>query len=217
MPVEVRAHRDATDEEVNANIGVIEDEAYSIGNPSYKDLVDENTYLRSERSQLYDELARVSQPDTTSKIDKTRKELIGVLESDISNEKNQNRRLLSQFEFLKSEIAHLQFHGAEQATVAKGLEERLEQSQECLHAANAELLQILPLRIKLNEMRQKMELISGEILATNNEMHELLLERDRLKTSLEASTQSHEASRLKLACTSRRVHDLKADKEGELL
>ena len=196
----------------------ISDEAsYAVGNPSYKDLVEENAYLRSERSQLYDELARVSLTDAPVRSESTRDEVIESLERELIREKDQNIRLGGHFDFLKSEIAHLQFHGSEQAAVAKSLEERLEGSQECLHAANAELLQILPLRIKLNDLRQKTENISADVLAANNEKHQLIQERDRLKSSLDAVTHSMETAQGKLMSSSRKAQDLKIEKSGSLL
>ena len=194
-----------------------EEAAYAVGNPSYKDLVEENAYLRSERSQLYDELARVSVTDAPIRSDSTRDEVIESLEKELMKEKDQNKRLGGHFDFLKSEIAHLQFHGSEQAAVAKSLEERLEGSQECLHAANAELLQILPLRIKLNDLRQKTENISADVLAANNEKHQLIQERDRLKSSLDAVTHSMETAQGKLMSSSRKAQDLKIEKSGSLL
>ena len=196
---------------------IAEEAAYAVGNPSYKDLVEENAYLRSERSQLYDELARVSVTDAPIKSDVTRDEVIESLEKELIKEKDQNKRLGGHFDFLKSEIAHLQFHGSEQAAVAKSLEERLEGSQECLHAANAELLQILPLRIKLNDLRQKTESISADVLAANNDKHQLIQERDRLKSSLDAVTHSMETAQGKLMSSSRKAQDLKVEKSGELL
>ena len=196
---------------------IAEEAAYAVGNPSYKDLVEENAYLRSERSLLYDELARVSVTDAPIKSDITRDEVIESLEKELMKEKDQNKRLGGHFDFLKSEIAHLQFHGSEQAAVAKSLEERLEGSQECLHAANAELLQILPLRIKLNDLRQKTENISADVLAANNDKHQLIQERDRLKSSLDAVTHSMETAQGKLMSSSRKAQDLKIEKSGELL
>lgn len=193
-----------------------EDEAHAIGNPSYKDLAEENAYLRAERSQLYDQLARVSLMEASSTANTLPDERILLLENELLKEKNQNMRYLSRFEYLKSEIIHLQFHGTEQAAVAKDLEERLQQSQECLHAANAEILQILPLRIKLNEMRQKAESASGEVLAANNEIHQLTQERDRMKLSQESLTISLETAQSKVVTVSRKVHDLKSDRVGRL-
>jgi hypothetical protein len=191
-----------------------EEEAYAIGNPSYKDLAEENAYLRAERSQLYDQLAKVSLMEASSIADNTPDVTIGLLENELQKEKNQSMWYLSRFEYLKSEIIHLQFHGTEQAAVAKDLEERLQQSQECLHAANSEILQILPLRIKLNEMRQKAESVSGEVLAANNEIHQLTQERDRMKFSLESLTQLLETAQSKVLTVSRKVHDLKSDRVG---
>jgi chromosome segregation ATPase len=195
---------------------VAEEAAYAVGNPSYKDLAEENAYLRSERSQLYDELARVTSNDVQVRGDSTRDEVIESLERELTKEKDQNIRLGGQFDYLKSEIAHLQFHGSEQAAVAKSLEERLEGSQECLHAANAELLQILPLRIKINDLRQKTENISADVLAANNDKHQLIQERDRLKSSLDAVTHSMETAQGKLMSSSRKAQDLKIEKSGEL-
>lgn len=86
---------------------VTEEASYSIGSPSYKDLVEENAYLRSERSQLYDELARVSQADAPLRIDNTRDKFIEALEHDLEHERNQNIRLVNHFEYLKIEVAHL--------------------------------------------------------------------------------------------------------------
>lgn len=199
---------DKTDEEV----------VHAIGSPSYKDLVEENAYLRSERSQLYDELART----TTMHGSNDAKKLVGchsaaltdTLQNDLTKERNQNKKFMAHFEFLKSEIAHLQQHGSEQAAVAKKLEERLEQSEEGFHAANAELLQILPLRIKLNEMRQKMESVSGEMLNAKNEIHEIGQARDSLQTALNSSQEFLEVSQEKLVIASRKVSDLRADKKG---
>ena len=194
---------------------IAQEASYVVGNPSYKDLVEENAYLRSERSQLYDELARVSITDAPTRCDSTRDEMIESLEKELMKEKDQNIRLGGHFDFLKSEIAHLQFHGSEQAAVAKSLEERLEGSQECLHAANAELLQILPLRIKLNDLRQKTENISADVLAANNDKHQLIQERDRLKSSLDAVTHSMETAQGKLMSSSRKAQDLKIEKSGK--
>jgi uncharacterized coiled-coil DUF342 family protein len=193
--------------------GAVE-EAYVIGNPSYKDLAEENVYLRAERSQLYDQLAKVSLMEASSIADNAPEETIGLLENELQKEKNQCMKYLSRFEYLKSEIIHLQFHGTEQAAVAKDLEERLQLSQECLHVANSEILQILPLRIKLNEMRQKAESVSGEVLAANNEIYQLTQERDRMKLSQESLTVSLETAQSKVVTVSRKVHDLKSDRVG---
>ena len=86
---------------------VAEEAAYAVGNPSYKDLAEENAYLRSERSQLYDELARVSLTNASKRIDSTRDEVIESLERELMKEKDQNVQLMDHFDFLKSEIAHL--------------------------------------------------------------------------------------------------------------
>ena len=86
---------------------VTEEAAYAVGNPSYKDLAEENAYLRSERSQLYDELARVSLTQASKRDDSTRDEVIESLERELIKEKDQNVQLIDHFDFLKSEIAHL--------------------------------------------------------------------------------------------------------------
>lgn len=201
------------DQDFPCDIGA-EVEVFAIGNPSYKDLSEENAYLRAERSQLYDQLAKVSLMESSSIADNLPDDTVKMLQNELQKEKNQSMQYLSRFEYLKSEIIHLQFHGTEQAAVAKDLEERLQHSQECLHAANAEILQILPLRIKLNEMRQKAESLSGEVLAANNEIHQLTQERDRLKLSQESLTQSLETAHNKVVTVSRKVYDLKSDRVG---
>ena len=86
---------------------VTEEAAYAVGNPSYKDLVEENAYLRSERSQLYDELARVSVTDAPIRSDMTRDEVIESLEKELIKEKDRNVQLIDHFDFLKSEIEYL--------------------------------------------------------------------------------------------------------------
>ena len=144
-----------SEDQDSTNESGVQETVHAIGSPSYKDLVEENTYLRSERSQLYDELARVSGSGAGAaeggKLAGCHcAALTETLQIELSKERSQNKKFMTHFEYLKNEINHLQFHGSEQAAVALGLEERLQQSEEELHAANAELLQILPLRIKLN-------------------------------------------------------------------
>ena len=199
---------DRTDDEI----------VHAIGSPSYKDLVEENAYLRSERSQLYDELARTSTGnganDSKKLVECHSVGLTDTLQSELTKERNQNKKLMTHLDYLKNEIAHLQLHGSEQAAVARDLEERLEQSEEGFHAANAELLQILPLRIKLNEMRQKTETISGEMLTAKNEIHELGQARDSLQIALDSSQQLLTVSQEKLVSATRKVSDLRADKKG---
>ena len=218
MPNMAEMNHDTHEAAERGSDKAIEETQHAIGSPSYKDLVEENAYLRSERSQLYDELARVSSGSSSSEVSKLAgchcAALTETLQSELSKERSQNKKFIAHFEYLKNEIAHLQVHGNEQAAVAKSLEERLEQSEEGLHAANSELLQILPLRIKLNETRQKMESVSQEILVTNNEMHEVRLNRDKLQMQLDASQQLLEASQNKLTSTTRKKDDLKIEKKG---
>ena len=208
-----------SEDQDSTNESGVQETVHAIGSPSYKDLVEENTYLRSERSQLYDELARVSGSGAGAaeggKLAGCHcAALTETLQIELSKERSQNKKFMTHFEYLKNEINHLQFHGSEQAAVALGLEERLQQSEEELHAANAELLQILPLRIKLNEMRQKTETVSGELLNAKNEIHELREARDRLQMSLDLSQQDLEGSQSKLATTTKKVTSLKVMKKG---
>ena len=89
-------------------IGERSTEEIRFGNtsPSYMDLVDENTYLRAERSQLYSELATISQLFEQTP-EGAQEKVIEGLESELSKERDHNEKLLNYFEFLKGEIAHL--------------------------------------------------------------------------------------------------------------
>ena len=64
-------------------------------------------------------------------------------------------------------------------------------------------------------MRQKTELISGEMLSAKNEIHELREARDRLQVSLDVSQQDLEGSQSKLAVTTKKVNTLKSIKKGK--
>ena len=112
-----------------------EEAAYAIGNPSYKDLVDENAYLRSERSQLYDELTRVSQLDTTCKVESSLAQIIKALEGELICERAQNCELMSHFEYLKGEIAHLLTTSSRRSSRTSGIakEKEKERSMKVLY------------------------------------------------------------------------------------
>ena len=112
-----------------------EEAAYAIRNPSYKDLVDENAYLRLERSQLYDELARVSQQDTSCKVESPLAQIIKALEGELFCERAQNTELLSHFEYLKGEIAHLLTTSSRRSSRTSGIvkEKEKERSMKVLY------------------------------------------------------------------------------------
>lgn len=185
--------------------------------PSYKDLVEENAYLRSERSQLYDELAQATVQKTPTVKDCSICNLKHqILVNEISKERDRNKNLYANIDHLKQELAQLNLHGNERAVVALELEQRLERSEENLIAATAELLQILPLRIKLNEMRQKYEVITGDVLLSNNKISEITRENEKLKSSIEICQQSLKDSESSLEMLSNKVLSLKSEKQCKI-
>jgi chromosome segregation ATPase len=191
---------------------------FGAGPPSYEDLVEENSYLRSERSQLYDELARASVIKPPNVKDCTICNLKHqVLANEISKEKDLNKKLHIDIDQMKQELAQLNIHGLERSEVSKELEQRLEQSEENLIATTAELLQILPLRIKLNEMRQKCEVITGDILISNNKISEITRERDKMKLISEICQKSLKDAENSLEKMSNKVSSLKSEKESKIL
>jgi chromosome segregation ATPase len=203
---------------VEEDVGDCENETvFGAGPPSYEDLVEENSYLRSERSQLYDELAKASiiKPQNTKdcSICNLKHQ---ILVNEVSKEKDQNKKLHIDIDQLKQELTQLNIHGLERSEVSKELEQRLEQSEENLIAATAELLQILPLRIKLNEMRQKYEAITGDILISNNKISEITRERDKMKLSFEMSQKSLNDSEISLEKMSNKVSSLKSEKQSKI-
>ena len=83
-----------------------EEVTFGNSSPSYMDLLEENAYLRSERSQLYSELATMTLLFAESP-GGAQEKVIEALETELSTERDQNEKLLSYFEFLKCEITHL--------------------------------------------------------------------------------------------------------------
>lgn len=94
--------------ELSDVIGERSTEEIKFGNasPSYMDLVDENAYLRGERSQLYSELATMSLLYAQTP-EGAQEKVIEKLENELFLERDHNEKLLSYFEFLKGEITHL--------------------------------------------------------------------------------------------------------------
>ena len=137
--------------------------------PSYDDLVEENEYLRSEVAQLYDQIA--NPPKIT--IQQTAFDCamqIKALDDVISDLKHQNELLTTRVGGLTVEAGYLQSHSEQQAIAATLLENQLRDTESELHTANAELLQILPLRMKLSDAHKKLELIKAECLGKDNEI-----------------------------------------------
>ena len=154
--------------------------------PRMEDLLEENAYLRSQLSTFYDQVA---QPPSLQ-IEKLTCDCalrIRVLDDNLLEERNQNKMLDTQIDNIQHELGHLQSHSIEQALVAKNLENKLRETECDLHMANAELLQILPLRMKLNETNKKLEALKGETLTTNNRIISLNIDKEHLNKQLEQS------------------------------
>ena len=154
--------------------------------PCMGDLLEENVYLRSQLSTFYDQVA---QPPSLE-IEKLTCDCalrIRVLDDNLLEERRQNKTLDTEIDNLQHELGHLQSHSVEQALVAKNLENKLRETECDLHMANAELLQILPLRMKLNETNKKLEVLKGETLTTNNRIVSLNIDKEHLNKQLEQS------------------------------
>ena len=154
--------------------------------PCMGDLLEENVYLRSQLSTFYDQVA---QPPSLQ-IEKLTCDCalrIRVLDDNLLEERNQNKMLDTQIDNIQHELGHLQSHSIEQALVAKNLENKLRETECDLHMANAELLQILPLRMKLNETNKKLEALKGETLTTNNRIISLNIDKEHLNKQVEQS------------------------------
>ena len=174
----------SSDELDSAQVAEAENEISK--SPSLEDLLEENAYLRSQLSTFYDQIAQ--QPHLgTKKVSCDCALRIKVLDDNVLEERYQNKKLDTKIENLQHELEHLQSHSIEQALVAKNLENKLKEAECDLHMANAELLQILPLRMKLNETNKKLEALKGETLSTNNCIIALNIDKDHLNKQLEQS------------------------------
>jgi hypothetical protein len=177
------------DEERSSN--AVDDDAgmgIAVGCPSYGDLVEENSYLRSEVCRFYEQSAiRPSSPTTKCPTDLLVR--MKELEDEIAEEKWKHSKSMDNIEMLHSELIHLQAHSLEQATVSQILGQKTEEVEYELHLANTELLQILPLRMKLTESNKKVEALRGEILMAGNEILNIGLACDQMSAQNDLSHQ----------------------------
>lgn len=179
----------ATLDDEERSLDAIDDDAgvgIAVGCPSYGDLVEENTYLRSEVCRFYEQSAvRPSSP-----ISKCQTDLLvrtKELEELIAEEKRQHSKSIEYIENLLSELNHLQAHSLEQVAAAQILSQKTEEVEYELHLANAELLQILPLRMKLTDSNKKVEALRGEILVAGNEVLVIGLACDQMSAQNDLS------------------------------
>jgi chromosome segregation ATPase len=169
---------DAADDDAGMGIAV--------GCPSYGDLVEENSYLRSEVCRFYEQSAvRPSSPITKCPTDLLVR--MKELEDEIAEEKCQKSKSKDDIDRLQSELIHLQAHTLDQAAAAQILGQKAEEVEYELHLANAELLQILPLRMKLTESNKKIEALRGEILMAGNEILNIGLTCDQMSAQNDLS------------------------------
>lgn len=163
----------------------------AIGCPSYGDLVEENLYLRAEMCRFYEQ-STIKSNSPSAKYPTDFLARMKELEEEIAEEKNHHRKATANVEKLQSELVHLQTHSLEQAAAAHILGQKTEEVEYELHLANAELLQILPLRIKLTESNKKIEALRGEILVAGNEILAITLARDQISAQDDISRRCYE-------------------------
>ena len=163
----------------------------SVGQPSYKDLLDENKYLRSVLSKLYEQAALTS----TDVSRKAQTDLISGTQQSAetpSEECYQHKNLVTSYDVQELELRHLQAHCIEQAAALKAYCQKLEEVECDLNLANVEILQILPLRMKLTESNKKLDVLRGEVLIANNENADRSSEKIQLLVQLDMSRQRYE-------------------------
>ena len=169
-------------DEVDNDIGM----GIAVGCPSYGDLVEENSYLRSEVCRFYEQSAiRPLSPITKCPTDLIVR--IKELEDEIAEEKCLHGFSIANIASLQSELLHLQTHSLEQAAAAQILGQKTEEVEYELHLANAELLQILPLRMKLTECNKKVEALRGEVLMAGNQILAIGLACDQMSAKNDLS------------------------------
>lgn len=180
------------------------------GHPSYDDLLEENKYLRSEVSRFYEE--KVILPNIVEENSK----IIAIrpieFESFVTEQKSSFKDLLSKFKALEIDFDHLQSHSSQQAIESKRASRIIEELQYELNAANAELLQILPLRLKLTESNKKVENLRRDNLATGEQLsntqlekHTLFCKLDRSRSSLDDMQNSLKNEVLKAASSDEKI------------
>ena len=179
--------------------------------PNYNDLLEENKYLRGELSRFYEQIA---QPDKAN--DKCDCALrIKALEDSMLAAGLFHDQLIAKIESLRNELGHIQAHSIEQAALAKSLENRLLDTEADLHVANAELLQILPLRMKLTEANKKLEAIRADFFATSNQINSLNQEKAQLQKDLEKSWLNFEDMQLSFNNLWEQCQAVKVEKIGD--
>lgn len=165
----------------------------SVGHPSYKDLLEENKYLRSVLSKLYEQAA----PTPMDAIRNVQAGLICGATQPVdapSEESCQHMKLVTNFGVQELELKHLQAHCMEQAAASKAFCQKLEEVECELNLANVEIMQILPLRMKLTESNKKIDALRGELLAANNENADHGSDKLQMVIQLEISSQRIEDS-----------------------
>jgi predicted nucleic acid-binding Zn-ribbon protein len=160
------------------------------GHPCYDDLLEENKYLRSEVSRFYEEVVILpTLVEENSNINAIRPI---EFESFVTEQKSSFKNLLSKFKALEIDFDHLQSHSSQQAIESKRASRTIGELQYELNAANAELLQILPLRLKLTESNKKVENLRRDSLATGEQLSNTQLEKHVLLSKLDRSRSSLE-------------------------
>jgi hypothetical protein len=153
------------------------------GHPCYDDLLEENMYLRSEVSRFYEEVVILPS------IVEENSNIIAIrpieFESFVTEQKSSFKDLLSKFKALEIDFDHLQSHSSQQAIESKRASRTIEELQYELNAANAEILQILPLRLKLTESNKKVENLRRDNLATGEQLSNTQLEKNILLSKLD--------------------------------
>ena len=181
-------------DEANARGDDGPEDVKAAGHPSYDDLLEENKYLRSEVSRFYEEVVIPprSGHECYDDIDIQHSEHEYEYRTVCSEQKTSFRDLESNFKVLQADFNHLQAHSNEQAVESRRASRTIEELQYELNVANAELLQILPLRLKLTESNKKIENLRKDNVATGEDLSNLQHEKHILASRLDHSRTSLE-------------------------
>ena len=146
---------------------------------STEDILEENAFLRAERASLFAQLTTALSTNGNSHLQEQ------LLTLKAANDKTikQNGKLNTEIVSLKYELDVMRRHSTVLFEDSKILESRLFQTEETVNSLNAEILQILPLRIKVNKSRQKTDSLSVELLHTSNQLSDCirLTEVDKIR------------------------------------
>jgi chromosome segregation ATPase len=177
------------------------------------DLRDENAFLRSELTRLYAELGAQTSGSScrkdcvTTSSDRTEEkaervcslcqlseESFAKLEGQVLEQKSHISSLITQLGAAQRDIAYHEAHSAERAEAMKSLEEQLKLAEDRAHMMHGEVLQILPLRLKVNELKQRIDDLNACQQESKNELFLVSAERTRLKATLDSTAQHLEQS-----------------------